>query len=128
MQVLVHLLLVSLHVMKRTVFDKTSADLVAPRNHLEQTQPHHLKGNQVTLHRQIPRPSVLQDLPQLARTVQQDPQNFASEVLVPTVEKSELLHLSANTVFVPPSTQDEDELRNNVPAGLHPRATPQLCT
>ena len=75
----------------------------------------------------MPLPLVLQNLPQLAMTVQQDPQNFALEVPAPIVEKSELLHPSANTVFVPPSTPDEDELRNNVPAGLHPRATLQLC-
>ena len=40
-----HSFLMPLHVMKRTVFDKTSADLLAPLNHLEQTQIHHLKGN-----------------------------------------------------------------------------------
>ena len=74
----------------------------------------------------MPHSSVLQSLPQLVRAVQQDPQNFALEVPAPLVEKSEPHHLSANTVLVPLSTPDEDELRNNVPAGLHPQSTLKL--
>ena len=114
--------------MKRTVFDMSFADLLAPLNHLELTQTLHLKGNlHVTHHHWMPRSLVLRSLPQLVRAVQQDPQNFALEVPAPLVEKSEPPHLSANTVFVPLSTPDEDELRNSVPTGLHPRPTPQLC-
>ena len=50
LQVLVTLLLVSLHVMKRTVFDMSSTDLLAPLNHLELTQTLHLKGNLPVTH------------------------------------------------------------------------------
>ena len=57
----------------------------------------------------MPRSVVLQSLPQLVRAVPQDPQNFALEVPAPLVEKSEPLHLSANTVFVPLSTPDVEE-------------------
>ena len=115
-------------VMKRTVFDMSSADLSAPLNYLELTQTLHLKGNlHVTHHHQMPRSLVLQSLPQLGRAVQQDPQNFALEVPAPLVEKSELPISQRTPCFVPLSTPDEDELRNNVLAGLHPRPTPQLC-
>ena len=96
--------------MKRTVFDMSSADLLAPLNHLELTQVLHLKGNlHETHHHQMPRSLVLQSLPQLLRVVQQDPHNFALEVPAPLFERSEPLHLSVNTVFVPLSTRDEDE-------------------
>ena len=74
----------------------------------------------------MPRSLVLRSLPQLVKAVQQDPRNFALEVPAPLVERSEPPHLSANTVFVLLSTPDEDELRNNVPAGLHLQSTPQL--
>ena len=47
--ILVTYSLVPLHVMKWTVLDKTSADLLAPRNHLEQTQTHHLKKKSSSL-------------------------------------------------------------------------------
>ena len=114
--------------MKRTVFDMSYADLLAPLNHLGLTQTLHLNGNLHVTHRHwMPRSLVLRSLPQLVRAVQQDPQNFALEVPAPLVEKSEPPHLSANTVFVPLSTPDEDELRNNVPIGFHPRPTLPLC-
>ena len=101
LQVLVSLLLVSLHVMTLTVFDMSSVDLLAPLNRLELTPALHLKGNlHVTPQHKMPRSSVLRNLPRLVRAVQQDPRNFALEVPSPLVEKSEPLHLSENTVFV----------------------------
>ena len=45
LRVLVSLLLVSLHVMTLTVFDISSAHLLAPLNHQGLTQTLHLKGN-----------------------------------------------------------------------------------
>ena len=45
LQVLVSLLLVSLHVMTLTVFDVSSVDLLAPLNRLKLTPTLHLKGN-----------------------------------------------------------------------------------
>ena len=45
LQVLLSLLLVSLHVMTLTVFDMLSVDLLAPLNRLELTPTLHLTGN-----------------------------------------------------------------------------------
>ena len=107
----------------------SSADLLAPLNHLELTKTFHLKGNlHVTHHHWMPRSLVIRSLPQLVRAAQEDPQIFALEVPAPLVEKSEPPHLSANTVFVPLSTPDEDELRNNVPAGRQTNTILQINT